>query len=306
MVTGLTGENSFALQRELSRLVGAFITEHGDIAVERLDAAEAGMERIRESLQSAPFLAARKLVILRAPSLNKTFVDAAEDLLSNIAETTDLIIIEPKLDKRSTYYKWLKRHVVLQEFPELDEAGLTKWLVDSAKGQGGKLSNADARLLVERVGLRQQLLSRELEKLVIYSPHITRETIELLVEAMPQSQIFDLLDAAFSGNAKRALVLYHDQREQKVDPSQIIAMLAWQLRVLALLVASGQRSPHEIVREAKLSPYTVQKSMPVADRLTPARLKQLVTGLLAIDLRSKRENISLDEALENYLLILAQ
>lgn len=305
MIVVLTGENGFALQRALRERVDAFVKAYGDIAVERLDGGEADVERIRASLQSAPFLAEKKLVILRNCSANKQAAEQIEALLASIADSTDLVIVEPKVDKRSSYYKFLKKAVNLQEFPELDEQGLARWLVAAAKEQGGVLSAADARLLVERVGASQQLLGGELAKLIVYNPKITRGSIELLVESTPQSKIFDLLEAAFNGNAAKALALYRDQREQKVDPSQIIALLTWQLRIVALLMTAGARSPHEVVHDAKLSPYTVQKSQAVARRLTLPRLKSLVHELLEIDARSKRENIDLDEALQNYLLKLA-
>jgi len=306
MVTVLTGENSFALKAALDVRVQAFVAEHGDIAVERLDGEEASFERLQESLQSLPFLAARKLVILRNPGLNKQFIEQAEKLINDLPETTELIIVEPKIDKRSAYYKLLKKITNFTEFVALDETGLARWLADRAKQQGGNLSSADARWLVERVGTSQQFLSNELDKLLLYDPHVTRETIELLTEATPQSKIFDLLSAAFAGNTNRALELYRDQRAQKVDPSQIIALLAWQLKIVAIIKTAVGRSSTEIVRDAKLSPFTVQQGQAIADRLTLARLKQLVLDLLTIDARSKRERIDLDEALQNYLLALVQ
>lgn len=306
MVTVLTGDNAFALRATLDELVSTFIAEYGDIAVERLDGEEASFERLQESLQSSPFLAARKLVILRNPGANKQFAEQIEKLLTGLPETTDVLIVEPKIDKRSSYYKFLKKATDLREFTELDENGLARWLVDGAQKQGGSLRPADARLLVERVGASQQLLASELDKLLLYNPNITRETIELLTEATPQSKIFDLLEAAFAGNTSRALDLYHDQRAQKVDPSQIIAMLAWQLKIVALVKTAGGRTSGDIARDAKLSPYTVRQGQSIADRLTLTRLKQLIHELVMIDIRSKRERIDLDEVLQNYLLTLAQ
>ncbi|HXR49687.1 MAG TPA: DNA polymerase III subunit delta [Verrucomicrobiae bacterium] len=306
MVTVLTGENSFAWGRVLAARLEQFVAVHGDIAVERLDGESASLARIQESLQSSPFLAARKLVVLRNPSLNKQFIDNLEPTLTAIADTTDLVIVEPVIDKRSSYFKWLKKETDLQEFTELDELGLARWLVAATQEQGGELSAADARLLVGRVGASQQLLASELNKLLSYDPHITREAIELLTEPAPQSKVFDLLDAAFAGRAKQALEIYKDQRAQRVDPSQIIAMVAWQLKVLAIVKSAGSRRPSDIAREAKLSPYVVQKSESIAAWVTAARLKELINDLLVLDLRSKRERIDLDEALQNYLIKLAQ
>lgn len=304
MVITLTGENTHALQEALYALTRTFVAEHGDMALERLDGETASFERLQEALQSVPLLADRKLVVLRALGANKLFGERAGPLLAGIPDTTDVVIIEPKIDKRGNYYKLLKKVTDFREFGAMDEQALARWLVTAAKEQGGSLSPADARLLVERVGVNQQLLAAEIEKLVLYSPSVTRATIELLTDASPQSTIFELLEAAFAGRPGRALAIYRDQREQKVDTAQIIAMLAWQLRVLALLKTAGGRTPQEIVAAAKLSPFVVRKSQAIAARLSAPRLKQLVSGLLAIDVRSKREGIDVDEALQNYLLAL--
>lgn len=306
MKVSLTGENSFGWRAELSTLTRQFAEGHGDMSLERLDGGEASFERIQEALTSLPFLSGRKMVVLREPSANKQFTEHAERLLNGLPETTDVVLVEPKLDRRSSYYKFLKRATDFRDFAELDEQGLARWLSESAKAQGGSLSLGDARFLAERIGLNQQLLASELNKLLLYNPAITRESIELLSEPTPQSSIFELLEAAFSGNTKRALALYSEQREQKVDPAQIIAMLTWQLRVLALIKTAGERSVETVAKEAKLNPFVVRKSQPIAKRLSLAQLKRLIADLLVIDARSKRERIDLDEVLQNYLLSLTQ
>jgi len=306
MIITLTGENAFGLQRELNKLVADFMHEHGDLALERVDCEEVEFARLQEALTSLPFLANKKMVVLRKPSANKQFLEEAEKLLTDVPETTEVIIVEPKLDKRLGYYKFLKKSTDFREYKELDVYGMAQWLAGEAKGLGGTLNVRDAQYLVERVGLNQQLLGNELEKLVLYNPAVTRETIDLLTEPTPQSTIFQLLEAAFGGNAKRTLELYQEQRALKVEPPQIIAMLAWQLHVLALIKTAGDRSADTIAAEAKLSPFVVRKSQGIARNLSSAELKTLVKDLLTIDARTKRENLDADEALQNYLLGIAQ
>lgn len=306
MVVTLTGENSFALQRELNGLVQAYLAEHSDLGLERIDGQEVSTERIAEAVTSLPFLASKKLVVLRAPSSNKQFTEQAEQILDEVSETTDVIIIEPKLDKRLSYYKFLKKKTDFREFPELDINGLARWLTDTARAQDASLSPADARYLVERVGTSQQLLANDLEKLVLYDPKITRQTIDLLTDPTPQSTIFQLLEAAFAGNGKKTLDLYVEQRALKVEPIQIIAMLAWQLHVLAILKTAGDREVDQIAKEAKLNPYVLRKSQDIANKLTLPNLKSQISNLLEIDTKSKRTNLDADEALQNYLLKLTQ
>lgn len=305
MIITLTGENSFGLQAVLRQLVDDFVKEQGDLALERIDGEEASLEQISEALNSLPFLAAKKLVILRAPSANKQFTEQAEHILNDLPETNDVVLVEPKLDKRTAYYKFIKKQTDFREFPALDQSGLARWLTEAAKEKQGSLSPSDARYLVERVGTDQQLLSNELEKLLLYDAKINRASIELLTEPTPQSTIFELLEAAFAGNHKKSAKLYEEQRALKVEPAQIIAMLAWQLHVLAVIKAAGDRTPDQIAKEAKLNPFVVRKSQNIARQLTLTELKKLISDLLKIDIAMKRTAIDTDEALRHYLLELA-
>lgn len=305
MIITLAGDNSFGWQIALNELVAKFVEEHGDLALERIDGEEADIEKIEEALNGLPFLTTKKLVVLRAPSKNKSFAERAEQILANLPETTEVVIIETKLDKRLSYYKYLKSKTDYREYNQLDINGLSQWLVAQSKTKSGELSLNDARYLVERVGLNQQLLGNEIEKLLLYDSKISRKTIDLLVDETPQSTIFQLLEAAFSGRAKKAMQLYSEQRALKVEPPQIIAMLAWQLHILGIIKTASNKSADEIASDAKLSPFVVRKSQSIADNLSLTQLKKLMVELLAIDIATKSSNVDSDEALQNYLLKLS-
>ena len=302
MITTLTGENSFAWAKILREQVDKFVAEFGDLALQRIDGEEAEFAVISEALISLPFLSNKKLVVLRSPSKNKDFQERVEQVLADVSETTDVIIIEPKLDKRLSYYKYLKSKTDFKEFNELDINALSTWLAARAKQLGGSISSNDARYLVERVGLNQQLLGNEIDKLALHNPTVTRQTIDLLTDETPQSTIFQLLESAFSGNSRKALKLYQEQRTLKVEPQQIVAMIAWQLHVLAIIKYAGDRSIDEIAKDSKSNPYVLRKSQLIADELSLSQLEFLIKQLLDIDNKSKSTSIDIDEALKNYLL----
>lgn len=302
MIISLVGSNQFLLKAELDKIAGEFKRKHGDLALERVDCAESDYEKIQESLTSLPFLATKKMVILRDPAANKQFVDNAEKLLAELPETTEVIIYQPKTDKRSNFYKLLKKETDLREFEEMDTSELTNWLLSKTSEEGGSISLGDAKYLIERVGGTQQVLANELDKLLLYDKNILRSHVDLLTDPTPQSTIFELLETAFAGNTKKTLKLYEDQRSQRVEPQQIIAMLAWQLHVLAVVKTSKDKPVNEIAKNAKLNPFVVRKSQSITRYLSLEQIRKLVQNLLKIDARMKSENIDADEALKNYLL----
>jgi len=302
MIQTYTGENRYELRRELRQIVDTFVQEFGDLALERLDGEEADYEHVREALTSLPFLATKKLVVLRSPGAIKQFADDVERIISGIPETTDVVIVEPKLDKRLAYYKQLKKLTDFHEFAMPDSRSLVRFVATEAQRLGGSISGQDAVYLVERLGQNQQLIANEVQKLLLGRKVITRQTIDELTEPVPQSKIFDLLDAAFAGNHKKALTLYDEQRAQKISPQEIMGMLAWQLHILALVKSAAARASGEIASSAKLSPFVVTKTASLAERQGMTRIKELVTNLAAIDFASKTKTYDLDDALRNYIL----
>jgi DNA polymerase III delta subunit len=82
MVISLVGGNSFALHKRLNELVEKFIKEHGDLALERIDAEETEVQTILDALQNLPFLASKKMVVVRELGQNKQAAEKIEQIIN--------------------------------------------------------------------------------------------------------------------------------------------------------------------------------------------------------------------------------
>jgi DNA polymerase-3 subunit delta len=304
MVITLTGNNSYLIKQRLAALTNPFLAKHGELALQQIDAEEAEADAILEAIQSLPFLASRKMVVVRGLSANKAAAEKIEQIISSANDTTDIVIYEPIVDRRTSYFKVLKTQTQSEEYAELDVQNLARWLVDEAKKQGGQLSFSDASYLVERAGANQEQLANELQKLLTYNPEISRQNIDELTVKTPQSKVFDLIDAAFGGNKKRALELYDEQRAQKVEPQAIIAMMAWQLDLIALALYGKGKDSSQIAKDAGVSPYPVVKAQRLAAKLDNQKFQTMVDRALYIDQKSKTTQLDLDEALKTYIVTL--
>lgn len=304
MITAIAGPNIYMARRKLAELTKKFVETNGQLALERFDGEELEAQTLIDAVQAVPFLANQKMVLVRELGTNKALAEQAEKIISSTAQTTELILYEPSIDKRTAYYKLLQKspNVNLLEHADLDQTGLAKWLVSEAINESGEISHADAVYLIERIGQDQMMLASELNKLIIFAPKVTRQSINLLTEQTPQSKIFELLDAAFAGHKKKALELYADQRAQKVEPQQILAMLAWQLHVIALIKTGEGKTPAQIASLAGINPYVAQKSARLSQNISLPKLKELVNELSEIDVKGKSLSYNSDLALQNYIL----
>lgn len=306
MIYTLAGTNTFLLQRELQKITADFVAAHGDFELERIDARDVELSDLRSRLQSLPFFGDKKCIIIDEPSQVSGFADALAKIAEDASEMVEVILVEPSLDKRTRYYKDLKKLTEFREFFELDESALVEWLTRQAKVIGARLSSADARYLVTRVGANQYGLFNELEKLAAYDSTISRESIDLLCDPTPQTSIFDLLDKAFSGDIKRALALYDDQRAQKVEPQIILAMLVRQLHTVALIkTAPSDVADAVIAKDNGLHPFAVKKARQSSRHISLPFLMTNISELRDIDRKQKTTSMTMDDALRYFLIRLA-
>lgn len=307
MVQVFVGTNAFQINRRVRELTDAFVKEHGDLALEKIDASEVTYEQILGAVESQPFLAARKMVVVREVAQNNDATEKLDTLIERAGDDTDLIIVEGKLDKRAAYYKALKRIPNFEEHDETEAANLTGWVKQQAELLGGEISEQGARYLVDRVGPNQMKLSNELTKLVLFDAQITRQTIDNLTDENPATTVFNMIDAAFSGNLKRALQLYDEQRQQKVEPQAIHAMLVWQLHAVAVAATAPKNlDARSVASQSGLNPFVLQKSQRIAQRMGKADVHASLKLLRDIDYKSKRQTIDYDEALQYAIVRFAE
>ena len=298
MVVVLTGLNTYLLQEKLHELTADFTKEHGD-SIERFDAQEiTKTDGILDAVRSVSFLEPRKMVVVRDFGQNKQLLEKIEEIIEQTAGSTDLILVDPKLDKRTSVYKHLTKKCEVKRFDNLQNYELENWVKSEAKGLGINISSSDAKHLVDRVGANQLMLSQELKKLSLAGKDISRELIDEMVEANPQSKVFDMLEALFSGNGKLAETLYKEQRAQGEEPQKIIAMITWQLQQLTLAVYSPNKSTKDLV-DAGISSYSASKAMNLARNISRSDLKFLVSELAELDMQSKT-NADVESALIVY------
>lgn len=300
--TALVGPNIYEVDRALLRLKTAFAAQYGDLAIEQIDGEEVSSQVVMDKAQAVSLLSPKKLLIIKRLSGNKDSQDIAEKLIEALDQSTDLIIVEPNIDKRSSYYKFIKKNYNLEEFRQLDNISLITWVIKEVKDLGGDISRIDAAYLVERAGENQQKLSKEIIKLVLYKKSVSKESIELLVNEVASGTIFQLLDASFSDDKNSAINIYKNLREQRVEPQHIFGMLFWQMHIVAIIAAKGEKTLEMVHRDTKINPFVLQKSQRIVEKLSYDKIQNILNQLCQLDYELKTESINADEALMQLII----
>ena len=252
-----------------------------------------------------PFLVDSKLIIINNPSQNTELAEFIVSKLQDIPETTSLIIVEGKLDKRTGYYKSLKKLKEAEEIKPFDDSKLSSWLIEKAKDKSLKVTQAQARKIIQRTGSDQWTIASEIEKLAAYD-ELTDQLIDDLVEASPQESIFNLLDSLAAGRAAAAQELYQGLRQQQLDPRYVLSMLTWQMDNILIVAFAGNRSDRDIASEAKINPFVVEKTRNLTNRISLSSIKRAVDLICDMDEQLKTTKTSPDDGVKLLLLQLAR
>lgn len=304
MIITLTGDNRHDLRTTLQDIVRAYEADKGSLAVERFDAEEADLEHILHAVEATSLFSPEKLVVIENYEANKALIEQTEQLLAAVPETVTLVIVIHKLDKRASYGKLLKKETDFRELKILSLPETTQWLINQASTRGGTLSRSVAQYLIDTVGADQSRLANELDKLILFSPNISKETIDSLCERQATSTVFELLDAGFRGQQQKAIKLYEEQRRLQVEPLAIIGMIGWQLHILALVKAAGSTPAATIAKDAGVHPFVVQKSAALAKEMPRSKLRELVHHAVELEVTIKSRNLNADDAVKHFLLSL--
>lgn len=282
MITVLTGENSFELKRALDVIVRDF-----DGAAEKIDGTDVDLNRLADLFAGATLFADKRLVIIKELSDNKPIWEVLPYWFGRVGDETHLVLVEPKLDKRTKTYKDIKKLAEVREFAlwaDKDTFAAENWVVQEAKRQGVVLDKKIARALIARIGVDQWQLFRAIEKLAVLD-EVTIDTVERHVEPSPQENVFNLLDAALRGDTKRVVgmlaILQHTQ-----DPFMTFGLLSGQVFQLAALVVS-EKSSTQIAGDIGAHPYALGKLAQYAKKLSRDNMRKIVSIFASADTKMK-------------------
>lgn len=303
-VTTIVGKNSFMAHQALSDLKQQFIKKNGQSGLKELSAEDATYDDVAEGIFSIGLFSEATMLILRDISKNTHLQDKLTDQLENVPSESELVLYDPNIDKRSVFYKTLQKKTELIDAKPLDERAVGAWTKEHFKELGGELSLGDANLLAQRVNFDQWALKNELDKLINISQKPTRKLIEEVVDESFNETIFRLTDLAFSGQKQKAVELYREMLENRIDPHYVLSMLIWQLHIVLVAAwMSDGKSMDETAKEAKISPYVLKKSQGLARRTTKAELRAVVAAAAELDIGLKTGTQSQPDIAVELLLI---
>lgn len=247
---------------------------------------EAGFDwnELLQSANSLSLFASRRLVEMRCnagPGASGGKV--LEAYAGHLPEDDILLIVMPRLDKRSENTKWYKAldavGVHLPVWP-LDLAAFPRWLGGRLRRAGVALEPGALDVLVARVEGNPLAASQAVTRLALAEQQGAWSADELLAFLDDDSRYnpFELADAVLSAEAEHAHRMLATLRQEGVDALAIVAALAWSLRQVRALLLARERG--ESLQSAMGQMRLIPKRQELLKRALPRLSLPLIEGSL--------------------------
>ena len=207
-----------------------------DFSYNVFHASTADPEEIVNTADTLPFMASRRLVVVKEAgafkaAAKKTF----ERYLVNPSPATCLLFLTDTFDKRSAFLKLLISSGSKSFQLSLSERQVPIWVRQKAEDMGIKLTSDAHKLLLDLVGPDLAALSMELEKLYLSgnasgTAEIGVEQVEEVVGNIREYTPFAIVEAIKRGNIERALRIMKALRESGQDAVAMLGIIGWHYR----------------------------------------------------------------------------
>ena len=193
------------------------------------------------------------------------------------------------------------------EVKKLTKRELGQYLVQEAEKMNTKLKQKDAEILIEVTGEDVPLLENELQKLAAAENYseITTDIIESFATKTLETDVFEILNAAFAKNTKKA----YEKMKHLLDAGHSEVMISGALAgsfIDMYRVKLGKETGHSYSQVYKDMGYTgneyrLQKSAERAARYSLEKLETAVEILAQLDKTLKSSSVNSGILLENAL-----
>ena len=300
MVRLIISEHSLILKGKLNQYTKAVIEEKDEFNYNVFDFEENSFEEIIDALQTPSFSSLKKVVIAKNPYFIKDskiklpFTNDIKDLeeyIKNENPDSEFIIICPKkyFVSKSKFITLINKVGEVENLLFEDENDFVTYGNKLIEKTRIDIDSKAKEILYERCAKDVCKLEREIAKLAIFNDKIDAEIIKKMVSRPLEDDVFELSNALLNKDRKRTMKLYNDLKLLKIEPINLIALLANQFRLIlqVLILRKSNKNETEIAKILDVHPYRVKMASKHGYNFSLKEVKQILVDLANLDAKIK-------------------
>lgn len=305
------GEESYLLQKKVKFWKKSFQEKHGEYNLSVIDGVKETANSLISECEAMPFLGEKRLIVIEGlppamgDKIDEKKVNAILRFLENAPETSVIVFVNSKPDKRTKFYKQLLKTATVEEFKPIDTEELNAWVLREIQERKGKILPSATLYLIEKTGNNLWSLHNEIDKLLAYAGEkpISENDIENLVTPFYDVNVFKLTDCIGAKKAKEAIEMLNKLVDSGNSSMQIFNLIIRQFRIFLQIEEMKTQSPSNIASALKLHPFVVQSSLKQLKAFSKNELLKAYKDLLKIDEKMKTGMIKVSANNENMFML---
>lgn len=288
-----------------------------------IDGKEIKFDNILNACETLPFMAAKKIVIIKDISeIMENGENDLDNIMSSYVEGLDnylcLIIMDRsnKLKKTSKLYKTINKLGGVVEFSRIKGKELNIWVESKLKEHNKSMSNANLNYFIgastySDYNSEKTLydLENELLKVINYTSkrEIVKEDIDIVLTKTLDTSIFNLLASINKKDSDSALKIFNEMYISNEPVQRILAMIIRQIRLMLgyKLYREKGYTEGDIQDKLQIKPYEFKKISRESYNFTEKQLRTALDYILELDIKQKTSSHDEKLALEMLIINLA-
>ena len=309
------GNQPFTIQHRFKSIAKEVLGTPDEMNYVKLDATEVSLQAIIDEATLTPLGYDSKVVVVENCNFlvkeTKTLKESKEykeflSYLKNIDEMTTLIltVYESDIDKKGSVINIVNEVGKVLCLGQVSEDQWLDYVYSLIKKSGAEIDKDAASELARRTGGDVALLRNTVNKLILYTPHITYADINLMVVKPLEENVFLIYNNLISKKEDFAIKIYRDLVEQNIEPVRIISTLANQFRLLheVKYLVSQRMNNKDIADTLKIKEARAAVIARQVYSIDEKKIRRTLDELFNLDYQIKSGQVDRYYALEMFLI----
>ncbi|MCD8763313.1 DNA polymerase III subunit delta [Staphylococcus hominis] len=320
-IMAIYGEVPELVEKKSNEIVESYLNEKkDDFNYVKYNLYDTSFNQIIEEALTMPFISEKKAIVVKNAFIF-TGEKVSKDIQPNNEQVNEFLekydgenfiifeVYQNKLDERKKITKTLKKTSKLAKVEQMSEQEIKNWIKNKLHENFKDIKQDALDLFIELTGINFNIVSQELEKIILFLGErttINKKDVEEIINRSLEQNVFLLTEYIQKGEKYKAIQLIKDLIVMKEEPIKLLALiisnyrLYYQCKILSRKGYSGQ----QIAKTINVHPYRVKLALNQVKHYQLTHLLNIIDQCAETDYKLKSSYMDKQLILELFILSL--
>lgn len=320
-IMAIYGEVPELVEKKSNEIVESYLNEKkDDFNYVKYNLYDTSFNQIMEEALTMPFISEKKAIVVKNAFIF-TGEKVSKDIQPNNEQVNEFLekydgenfiifeVYQNKLDERKKITKTLKKTSKLAKVEQMSEQEIKNWIKNKLHENFKDIKQDALDLFIELTGINFNIVSQELEKIILFLGErttINKKDVEEIINRSLEQNVFLLTEYIQKGEKYKAIQLIKDLIVMKEEPIKLLALITsnyrlyYQCKILSRKGYSGQ----QIAKTINVHPYRVKLALNQVKHYQLTHLLNIIDQCAETDYKLKSSYMDKQLILELFILSL--